>query len=117
MSTYKAKNPCRCGSFTRNTTTKRCVRCEKGRKDALFSKGEEFRTNKFDKPNEVSDKTYEGKACVKCTSTTRYLSNKHCVSCVAHYAADIHKRKRALAIGESKHKQERRIQTLHGCSS
>ncbi len=38
MSTYKAKNPCRCGSFARDTTTKRCVPCEKGRKEAAYNR-------------------------------------------------------------------------------
>ncbi len=36
MSTYKADKACSCGSIARDTTTKRCVRCEEGRKKAKY---------------------------------------------------------------------------------
>jgi hypothetical protein len=36
MSTYKAKNPCSCSSFIRDSIAKRCVRCEEGRKKAKY---------------------------------------------------------------------------------
>jgi hypothetical protein len=36
MSTYKAKNPCSCSSFIRDSITNRCVRCEEGRKRSKY---------------------------------------------------------------------------------
>lgn len=36
MSTYKAKNPCRCGCIVINPVTKVCVNCHEGRKKARY---------------------------------------------------------------------------------